>query len=404
MLARHIGAAVLQKISRTNFGTSSVPNPLPATLLRGGTSKGIFLNKTTLPANQAEWDPIFRGIMGSPDAEYGRQLNGVGGGVSSLSKIMVISTPTPERKAQGIDVEYTFAQVGIRDSTVDYSGNCGNLSSMIGVYAVDEGMCQPSRGASSATVKCFNTNTQKIIDTTFPISETGTPILDLPETTVAGVPGMASKIILDFVNPGGSRTGKLLPTGRSTDDIELALLPTGSLKASLVDATNPTVFVEYTELNKFLPMDDFFDGKPAAIQGVSPVLEDIRKQGAINMGLDPTTQAQPKIAILSAPHTQKDKADQVNIVIHALSMGVLHKAVPMTVGLCLGVAARIEGSLAWEIMRKSPGSLDDNTEFVKIRHPGGLVGVGAVFGGDGEIKSAKVVRTGKRLMKGFVWY
>jgi hypothetical protein len=342
--------------------------------------------------------------MGSPDAVYGRQINGMGGGVSSLSKVMVMSTPTPEQKAQGIDVEYTFAQVGIRDNGVDYSGNCGNLSSMVGVYALDEGICQPHHGASSATIRCFNTNTQKIVDTTFPIAETGTPILDLPDVSIAGVPGKASKIMLDFVNPGGSRTGKLLPTGKSTDSLELALSPTRSVRASLVDATNPTVFVDHTELNKFLPMDDFLDGKPAAIQEVSPVLEDIRQQAAIKMSLDPTAQAQPKIAILGAPHTQNDGTEQVNIVIHALSMGVMHKAVPMTVGLCLGVAARIEGSIAWEVMRKSPDSLGKDTDLVRIRHPGGLVDVGANFGGEGEVKSARVVRTGKRLMRGFVWY
>ncbi|KIM36814.1 hypothetical protein M413DRAFT_284953 [Hebeloma cylindrosporum] len=401
--ARRLGAVVLHH-SRMNFATTAVPNPLPATFLRGGTSKGIFLDKSTLPADQAEWGPIFRGIMGSPDAEYGRQLNGMGGGVSSLSKIMVVSTPTPERKAQGIDVEYTFVQVGIRDSGIDYSGNCGNLTSMIGVYALDEGMCHRPLGSSSATIRCFNTNTQKIIDTTFPISDTGTPILDLPQAAVAGVPGKASKIVLDFVNPGGARTGKLLPTGQPVDQLKLPFSPTGSVRASLVDATNPTVFVDYTELHKFLPMDDYFNGKPAAIQAVSPVLEDIRQQGAIKMNLDPTAQAQPKIAILSSPHTESDAAEKVNIVIHALSMGVLHKAVPMTAGLCLGVAARIEGSIAWDIMRKSSGSLGGDTDLVKIRHPGGLVDVGAEFGDGGEVKSAKVVRTGRRLMKGGVWY
>ena len=403
-VARRFGAVILQN-SRKNFATSAVPNPLPATFLRGGTSKGIFLNKSTLPTDQAEWGPIFRGIMGSPDAEYGRQLNGMGGGVSSLSKIMVVFTPKPERKAQGIDVEYTFVQVGIRDSGIDYSGNCGNLTSMIGVYALDEGICQPRLGSPSATIRCFNTNTEKIIDTTFPISETGVPILDLPEAAVAGVPGKASRILLDFVNPGGARTGKLLPSGQPIDNLELPLSPTGSVRASLVDATNPTVFVYYAELNKFLPMDDYFNGKPAAIQEVSPVLEDIRQQGAVKMSLDPTAQAQPKIAILSVPNTESDMADNVGIVIHALSMGVLHKAVPMTVGLCLGVAASIKGSIARDIMRKSSGSLGtSDTGLVRIRHPGGLVDVGAEFGDEGEVKSAKVVRTGRRLMKGAVWY
>ncbi|KAF9479101.1 DUF453-domain-containing protein [Pholiota conissans] len=375
---------------------SSVANPLPATFLRGGTSKGIFLNKAVLPDNRADWTPIFLGIMGSPDAEYGRQLNGMGGGVSSLSKIMVVGLPTPEQKAQGIQVEYTFVQVGIRDSSIDYSGNCGNLTSMIGVYAIDEGLCTPVKNVARATIRCFNTNTQKVIDTTFPVSEDGTPVLDLPETTMAGVPGKASQIILDFVNPGGARTGKLLPTGNPIDTVSLT--NGQSVKVSLVDATNPTVFVDHAELRTFLPIDDYIKGKASAVEEVSPILEEIRQQGAKRMELDPSAQAQPKIAMLHAPHTAEDASQNVSIVIHALSMGVLHKAVPMTVGLCLGVASKIEGTIAWDITKNSA------SELVRIRHPGGLVDVGAEFGSDGQVQSAKVVRTGRRLMKGVLWH
>ncbi|KAF9561872.1 DUF453-domain-containing protein [Agrocybe pediades] len=385
--------------STTRRAMSTVPNPLPATFLRGGTSKGIFLNKTVLPTERAEWTPLFLGIMGSPDAEYGRQLNGMGGGVSSLSKIMVVSSPTEGQKAKGIDAEYTFAQVGIRDSTIDYSGNCGNLTSMIGVFAIDEGICPPPnvKEDGQATVRLFNTNTQKIIDTTFPVSEAGTPVLDLPQVTMAGVPGKASKIVLDFVNPGGARTGKLLPSGNATDDIEIG---EGSIvKASLVDATNPTVFVSYSELNEFLAMDDYLNGKDTPqTQVVSRILETIRQEGAKKMGLDPSAQAQPKIAILRAPHTNGDKSQEVSIVIHALSMGVLHKAVPMTVGLCLGVASKIQGTIAWNIVH------GNDSDLIRIRHPGGLVDVGAEFGSNGDVKSAKVIRTGRRLMKGLVWH
>ncbi|CAA7260346.1 unnamed protein product [Cyclocybe aegerita] len=380
------------------FGSSSVPNPLPATFLRGGTSKGIFLNKAHLPSERAKWDPIFLGIMGSPDPEHGRQLNGMGGGVSSLSKICVVAEATPEQKAQDIDVEYTFVQVGIRDSSIDYSGNCGNLSSMIGAYALDEGLCSISRGRRHATVRSFNTNTQKIIDTTFPVSETGVPSLNIPEATVAGVPGKTSQIILDFVNPGGARTGKLLPTGNAVDQLEIAVPSlTRTIKVSLVDTTNPTVFVDLNELNDFLPVEGYIQNKSDALQEVGSVLEIIRQEGARRMGLDPSAQAQPKIAMLSAPANTVDS----NIVIHALSMGVLHKAVPMTVGLCLGVASKVQGTIPWAIVQASKTS---DTDLVRIRHPGGLVDVGAEFGEDGQVKSAKVVRTGRFLMKGHVFW
>ncbi|KAF8058601.1 PrpF protein [Lyophyllum atratum] len=384
---------------------NDTPNPIPASFLRGGTSKGIFLNRSTLPADRSQWDRIFLGIMGSPDPEHGRQLNGMGGGVSSLSKICVVGSPSPLQMEQGIDVEYTFVQVGIRDSSIDYSGNCGNLSSMIGVFAVDEGICIPHSSGTHATVRSFNTNTQKIIDTTFPISTAGpaTPLLSNPETTIAGVPRKASTIVLDFVNPAGARTGKLLPTGSPQDN--LAVPPSQSsdertVRCSCVDATNPTVFVSHADLSEFLPIDAYIKGNSPA---VDETLERIRQVAASRMGLDPAAKAQPKIAILRAPHTDEDRVQGVDIVIHALSMGVLHKAVPMTVGLCAGVASNIENTLAWDIVQESRAG-DQNKDMVRIRHPSGVVDVGAQFAEDGAVKSAKVVRTGRRLMKGMVWW
>ena len=392
---------------------STTANPIPATFLRGGTSKGIFLNKSVLPADPSHWDPIFLGIMGSPDPEYGRQLNGMGGGISSLSKICVVGSPSSDQKEKGIQVEYTFVQVGIRDTTIDCSGNCGNLSSMIGVFAIDQGICTPpSTGSTHATIRSFNTNTQKVIDTTFPISDLGTPVLDLPQATVAGVPGQASKIILDFVNPGGAGTGKLLPSGNAADLLRISIPTANSassassiypIKVSLVDATNPTVFVDYAQLNQLLPMDDYIQNKNTAIEEVSPILELIRQQGAQKMGLDPSAQAQPKIAMLTAPHESIDLSQGVNIVIYALSMGILHKAVPMTVGLCVGVASKIKGTIAWDIVQNQSNSVN-GMDFVRLRHPGGLVDVGAEFDNDGLVRSAKVVRTGRRLMQGAVWY
>ncbi|KAG6875586.1 hypothetical protein C0993_008428 [Termitomyces sp. T159_Od127] len=385
------------------MSSSSTSNPLPASFLRGGTSKGIFLNKSNLPADISQWDRIFLGIMGSPDPEYGRQLNGMGGGVSSLSKICVVGAPTPSQKEKGIDVEYTFVQVGIRDASIDYSGNCGNLSSMVGVFAVDQGICTPHTTGTHLTVRSFNTNTSKIIDTTFPVSSSDPPaaLLDSPESEIAGVPGKASTIVLEFVNPAGARTGKLLPTGLSVD--HLTILPSQggnerTVRCSCIDATNPTVLVSYSDLAEFLPLAEYIEGKPT---DVGTTLEQIRRAAAVKMGLDPTAQAQPKIAILRAPHTHDDHAQQVDIVIYALSMGVLHKAVPMTVGLCVGVASNIRDSLAWKICQVSERR---NAGMVRLRHPGGVVDVGAEFAEDGRVKSAKVVRTGRRLMEGAVWW
>ncbi|CAL1717156.1 unnamed protein product [Somion occarium] len=381
---------LLKTCKRFSSRIHSASNPLPASFLRGGTSKGVFLNQADLPRDHAQWTPVFLGIMGSPDAEYGRQLNGMGGGVSSLSKICVVGRPSDEQKSRGIDVTYTFAQIGIRDSVVDYSGNCGNLSSMIGVFALDEGLCVPRINDDAqpltTTIRSFNTNTNKIIDTTFPVSDTEgsvTALLDLPQSSIAGVPGKASQIILDFVKPGGART----------------------VPVSLVDATNPTVFVTSEDLCDVLGLQksasiDFTDSE------VLETMEEIRKGGAIMMGLDPTAQAQPKFAALSAP-SEGEIADGVDIVVRALSMGVPHKAVPMTVGLCLGVACNLAHTNAWYIVRKSRRGDSESragNPLITIKHPGGLVDVGAEISTDGEVLSAKVVRTGRRLMKGLVWW
>jgi len=308
------------------------------------------------------------------------------------------------QKEQGIDVEYTFVQVGIRDSSIDYSGNCGNLSSMIGVFAIDQGICAPRISGTHGTVRSFNTNTQKVIDTTFPISTNERPsaLLELPETTIAGVAGQASTIILDFVDPAGARTGKLLPTGSPVD--HLTILPSSGIdekivRCSCVDAANPTVFVDYVDLSTFLPVSEYIQN---GVAHVGETLERIRQAAAVKMGLDPSAQAQPKIAILREPET-KDRAQGVDLVIHALSMGVLHKAVPMTVGLCAGVSSNIKDTLAWDIVSRAQ-SEGRNKNMVRLRHPSGVVDVGAEFLDDGAVKSAKVIRTGRRLMEGSVWW
>lgn len=345
--------------------------------------------------------------MGSPDADYGRQLNGMGGGVSSLSKICVIEQPTPSQQAEGIHVAYTFCQIGIKDASVDYSGNCGNLSSVIGVYAADEGLCSPVPHSSipqRGTVRAFNTNTNKIIETTFPIDPLNgaAPLLDKPEVSIAGVSGQSSQIDLHFLSPSGARTGKLLPTGRPVDTVTVLINGKEStLRVSLVDASNPTVFVASSELAAALRPTGAHNTIDFHNEQVRGILEAIRRQGAEFMGLDPSAQAQPKISVLSRPASDNGAED---IVAHSFSMGVLHKAIPMTVGLCLGVASRVEGTLAWEIVQQKTSGQAKGRDCVTILHPGGTVEVDAEFSSTGEVKSAKVIRTGRRLMKGVVWW
>ena len=392
-----------------------VPNPLPASFFRGGTSKGVYINRAHLPTPQPLWDPIFLGIMGSPDPIHARQLNGMGGGISSLSKICVVGPPTPELRSRfpGLDVSYTFAQVGIRDTVVDYSGNCGNLSTMIGVFALDDGICQPKEsslredpktGVTTATIRSFNENTNKLVDTTFPVqwkdqTKNWIPVLDLDQASQAGVPGRTSQIVLDFISPGGAGTGKLLPTGNAVDTlrIDIPSKVENSIRASLVDATNPTVFITSQDLHGIL-------GLPSKTPinysdpNVVTIVEEFRRAGAVKMGLDPSLQAQPKIAILSPPPPNAD----ADIGIHAFSMGVAHKACPATLALCLGVATKIKGSLAWDLVPSS--QTRDPNSLVNLQHPSGVLTVGASIDANGDVLSAKVVGTGRRLMTGSVWW
>ncbi|OCH84924.1 DUF453 domain-containing protein [Obba rivulosa] len=352
--------------------------------------------------------------MGSPDPEYGRQLNGMGGGISSLSKIMVVGPPTDEQKALGADVSYTFVQVGIRDEQIDLSGNCGNLSSMVGVFAVDRAMCKPTISQTEpprATVHAYNTNTEKLVVTSFPVERAEddyTPVLNLPEVAMAGVHGKASRILLEFPSPSGARTGALMPSGKPTDVLQVEPVPNGpnsmEVPASCIDATNPTVLISASDLRTIFKGHNhdpvatplLFYADPVVRQ----VVENIRRAGAERMGLDPDMQAQPKIAILSPPSSDTE----ADIVAHTFSMGVLHKAIPMTVGLCLAVAARVPDTVAWNLVHTAKHRHKTETDPLRIAHPSGYVDVGVDMDGQGEVKSVKVVRTGRRLMTGWVWW
>jgi hypothetical protein len=312
----------------------------------------------------------------------------MGGGISSLSKVVVVSPSARE----DIDCEYTFVQVGVGNEGLDLAGNCGNLSSVAGIFAVDAGICNARIEGDYGRVRSWNTNTSKVIDTVFPVDHQGTPCLNLPQVEVAGVTGMASKISLEFLHPGGAMTGKLLPTGSPVDVLDL---PGDDLaEVSLVDATNPTVILPYHELRILLSLPpatriDFGD------QETLRILESIRTIGAKRMGLKPAL-AQPKVVVVQ-PAEDSSKED---LVITALSMGVQHKAIPMTVGLCLGVASSIRNSVVERMLRGKKAHLDRGT--VILRHPGGTTEVGTCW--DVDLQSAKVVRSGRRLMRGEVYW
>src|SRR5665213_1205808 len=191
---------------------------LRAVFMRGGTSKAVMFRRDDLPADPKDWDPIFLEVMGSPDPN-GRQLDGMGGGISSLSKICVIG-PSSRPDA---DVDYTFAQIGVRDTFVDYGANCGNMSSAVGPFALEEGLVPAPKGGE-ASIRIHNTNTSKIIVARFP-TENGL-LAAAGDIAIDGVAGQAAPIRLEFLDPGGARTGKLLPTGNARDELDIRGLGT----------------------------------------------------------------------------------------------------------------------------------------------------------------------------------
>ncbi|WP_159992206.1 2-methylaconitate cis-trans isomerase PrpF family protein [Roseomonas sp. 18066] len=373
---------------------------LPAVYMRGGTSRALFFHQHHLPAARADWDPIFLAALGSPDPN-GRQLDGMGGGISSLSKIAVIGPPT----RADADLDYTFAQVQVDTPVVGYRGNCGNISSAVGPFAVEEGLMAPQ--GDEAVVRIHNTNTSKIIEARFPLRD-GMPAVD-GDFLLQGVAGRAAPIRLAFLSPGGAATGKLLPTGRALDRLEVPGL--GVIEASMVDAANPVVFVAAAALG--------FTGTESPTSLSSPAniekFEKIRVAAAVAMGLVATPeQAQttlrnlPQVALLAAPRDAPAAdgstlpAGSMDLLVRMVSAGQPHKATPLTGAMCLAVAARIPGSLA-EALARPRGPQED----LRVAHPSGILPVAARTRlEDGALiaEEAVVYRTARRLMEGRVLY
>jgi 2-methylaconitate isomerase len=392
--------------TRASWEESVIQRSLRAAFYRGGTSKAVIFRKEDLPAgeppaNCAEWDRLFLSLMGSPDPA-GRQLDGMGGGISSLSKIAIVSPSTRE----GIDVDYTFAQIGIDKPVVSYRGNCGNIGSAIGPYALDEGIV--STNSEMARVRIFNTNTGKRMVAQF-ATEGGNARVE-GDFSIDGVSRPGSPIRLTFLDPGGAATGKLLPTGNVLDILDIG--GGRRIEASLVDVANPVVMVDMDDV---CPEKEGFD--PAWFQSPEQraLFEDIRVAAAQAMGLVPDEETArtrltnlPLVCIVRRPcayvTSSANHVDphQVDIVTQMVSMGLPHKATPLTGAMCLAAASRIEGTVAHAVA--NPASRDRD-EF-RIGHPSGVLQVTANCkrNGDGwHVGEAGVFRTARRLFDGRVW-
>lgn len=371
---------------------------VPAVFMRGGTSKAIIFHDRDLPEANAERHRIFLRAIGSPD-QGRRQLDGLGGGVSSLSKICVIGPPT----RPDADVDYTFIQIPVTTDVPDYSANCGNMSSAIGPFAVEEGLVPASDG--EALIRIHNTNTAKIIESRFEVRD-GLPLVE-GDFVNPGVAGTGARIQLDFLDPGGAATERLLPTGRVIDVLEVPGLDR-SVTASLVDATNAVVFVpaETLGLSGYETPDEI-----EAHADVMTKLEAIRRAASVRMGLAPDIAAacrlagSPKIAMITSPRSYISTAGEAiaaedhDIAVRMISMGQAHRAVTLTGAMCTAVASGIFGSCVAAIGRLGQGDL------IRIGHASGVMPVKAQVtqGTAGwEVASATVFRTARRLMEGHI--
>ena len=372
--------------------------PIPAVFMRGGTSKAIMFHARDLPEDWQAWDRIFTAAMGSPDP-YGRQLDGMGGGVSSLSKVCVLA---PSHRDDA-DIDYTFAQVQIRESRVDYKSNCGNMSSAVGPFAIDEGLVRA--GGDTATVRIFNTNTRKIIRATFPLDGERTRYDG--DLVIPGVSGSGAPVRLDFVEPGGAATGKLLPSGKVLDRIEVPGF--GPIEASLVDAANPAVFVRAADIGLTgTELPDRLEADPKILK----LLDDIRVQGSVRMGIATDAQAARSIAVpfmafvspaADAPTLTGDtvRAADIDLGVRVVSSGQPHRALPVTISLCTAVAARITGTVVAEAL--SPAA---SSKSLRLGMPSGVLTVDADVVSDGGTwfaRAGSFYRTARRLFDGRVW-
>ena len=373
---------------------------IPAVFMRGGTSNAIVLHERDLPRDRALWDEIFLAAIGSPDP-YGRQLDGMGGGISSLSKVCVVGPPT----RSDADIDYTFAQVQVKEAKVDYSGNCGNMSSAMGPFAVDEGLIKVS--GREALVRVHNTNTKKIIHARFSLDE-GLSAVD-GDLEIPGVSGSGSPVKLEFREPGGATTGKLLPTGNVVDTLDVAGV--GKIRASLVDAANACCFLNAADLGLTgIEMPEALDASTELLERLAKIR--IAASIAMGIGKDAADAARKKVVpfvgFVSAPQNAPSlsgdmiQGDSVDLTGRMLSNGQPHRALPLTVSLCMAVAARIERES--RSCRYAAGENEDAP--IRIAMPSGVLVVAANVknvNGAWHAEQGAFFRTQRRMFDGYVY-
>ena len=377
---------------------------VPATYMRGGTSKGVFFNLTDLPkpaqvAGEARDNLLLR-VIGSPDP-YGKQTDGMGGATSSTSKTVILS----KSEQTNHDVDYLFGQVAIDKAFVDWSGNCGNLTSAVGAFAISNGLVDKNRVPDNgiAIVRVWQANIKKSILVHVPM--TNGEVQETGDFELDGVTFPAAEVKLEFVDPADG-DGALFPTGNVVDDLEVP--DVGTLKASMINAGIPTIFINAEDIGYTgTELQDDINNDDAALKK----LETIRAYGAVKMGLiNNINEAQarqhtPKVAFVAKPvayNASSGKhidAGSINLLVRAMSMGKLHHAMMGTAAVAIGTAAAIDGTLV--NLAAGGGALSE----VNFGHPSGTLKVGAEAkkaNGDWQVTKASMSRSARVLMEGVV--
>lgn len=381
---------------------------IPATYLRGGTSKGVFFRLQDLPeAAQVPGkarDALLMRVIGSPDP-YGKQIDGMGAATSSTSKTVIISRSSrPDH-----DVDYLFGQVSIDSAFVDWSGNCGNLSAAVGPFSIAAGLIDPARipRDGTATVRIWQANIGKTIIAHVPITDG--QVQETGDFELDGVTFPAAEVQLEFMDPAAEEEGAggaMFPTGNLVDDLEVPGV--GTLKATMINAGIPTIFLNAAEIGcTGTELQEAINGDPAALAR----FETIRAHGAVRMGLirevaeAARRQHTPKVAFVAPPASYAASSGKpvdaagIDLLVRALSMGKLHHAMMGTAAVAIGTAAAIPGTLVNLAAGGGP------RQAVRFGHPSGTLRVGAEAsqeGGEWVVRKAIMSRSARVLMEGWV--
>jgi 2-methylaconitate isomerase len=388
---------------------SHVPQiKIPATYMRGGTSKGVFFRLQDLPASArvpgASRDALLLRVIGSPDP-YGKQIDGMGGATSSTSKTVILDKSSrPDH-----DCDYLFGQVSIDTAFVDWSGNCGNLSAAVGSFAIAAGLVDAARIPQDgvATVRIWQANIGKTIIAQVPI--TNGAVQETGDFELDGVTFPAAEVQLEFMDPAADEEGAggaMFPTGNLVDELEVPGI--GTLKATMINAGIPTVFVNADAIGYTgTELQDAINGDPQALA----MFETIRAYGAVRMGLithiDEAAKRQhtPKVAFVAKPAAYVSSsgkpvaASDIDLLVRALSMGKLHHAMMGTAAVAIGTAAAIPGTL---VNLAAGGGA---RTAVRFGHPSGTLRVGAqasLVNGEWTVTKAIMSRSARVLMEGWV--